>query len=157
MGDVRKVTVTDCQPARRGDGTVIEGEGEYGPWTLHEIQAVDDTGLPIQERIKCFKALPLGEITLDFTAQNHEKYGLSYTVKPLKGQKLPPVSYANDAVEMVRESVRMLSERVAALENHLGLKLSAPGSDFPVAVEKQPVAGPAVPSDDDIPFAASVL
>lgn len=156
MSEIRKVTVTDCSPARRGDGTIIEGEGQYGPWTLYEVMATDDTGTPIQEKIKCFKSLPLGEQQLEFNTEHDEKWGTSHTVKPLKGAKPGPArDWSNDAVEMVRESVQLLSDRVRACEAALqraGL-LAIPGSDIPTVVPPAvPVGAASVQDDDSIPF-----
>lgn len=153
MSDIRTVTVTSCQPKKRGDGTTITGEGAYGTWTLHEILATDETGLPIQEPVACFKNLPLGEQQLEFTLKDDEKYGRSWTVKPLKGARLPAQTPANDPYEMLREQLRMTNDRVRALEEavkRLGGFGSSPGqTDAPVAVGA-PVA--AARPDDDIPF-----
>lgn len=155
MSDIRTVTVTSCQPKRRGDGTIVQGESAYGTWTLHEVLCTDETGLPIQEPVACFKALPLGEQQLEFERKDSEQYGPSWTVKPLKGARLPaqPPSQADEGVEMVRESVRLLAARVSALEGAVkalgGFGTTIAQTDAPVAVGAPVPAGAA---DDEIPF-----
>lgn len=152
---IRTVTVTACQPKRRKDGTLIQGDNGYGTWTLHDIQATDETGLPIQEPIACFKPLNLGVQELDFELKDDEKWGRSWTVKPLAGARTPPSppSAADEGVEMVRESVRLLLDRVAAVEaavRALGGFASTPTqTDVPVAVGA-PV--PPAADTDEVPF-----
>lgn len=152
---VRTVTVIDCRPATRKDGSVISGVTNNKPWTIYRVQAVDDTGLPIQEKITSFVPLTPGEQSLEWETKHDEKWGTEHTVKPANGHapsqgSSQPVSHP-DEYEMMRDTIRMLAERMAAIENHLGLRITT-GSSIPTpAVQTVPVVG-AANDTDEVPF-----
>lgn len=143
--DTRKITVTSCKPATRRDGTKVTGHGANGPWTLYRVEGTDETGLPIQEEMSSFDELPLGEVTVTVT-RRHSDYGDSLTLRPVGpvAKRLPIP--ADDPLEMVRESVRRLADRVSALEavnQGVAFTTTREQTDAPVTVPAR---------DDDIPF-----
>lgn len=150
MSEVKRLTITDCSPIKRKDGAYIEGSNAAGPWRLHSVLAVDETGLPIQYELKSFQQLPLG--VNDIQVEKDSK-GDGFILSLPRGSRAQRPVPADDAHEMLRESVRMLAERVAALEDFArgqGWFASTPSqTDIPAVV--QPV-GVGAAKTDDIPF-----
>jgi hypothetical protein len=98
----RKLTVTACSEVKTG-----ETNGK--PWTLYEVSAVDEGGHPVEEALKSFTNLPLGEqAEYVVERQEHDKYGPSYLLSPRKRE--------SRAVRELRERVDALEAEVAALK-----------------------------------------
>lgn len=160
VSEVKTVTVTSCVPKKRGDGSFIEGTSQYGkPWRIHSVLATDDTGLPIQDELVAFDMLPVGEpVELEFVRKESEQYGVSYTVSLPKGSRATRPRVTDDAIEMTRESIRLLADRVRACEDALraaGLMAASTVTvtDAPAVVQPAvPVGAAPASSDQDIPF-----
>lgn len=109
----RKLTPTQVDVA-------TSGEKDGKPWTLYKVAAVDDAGLPIDQTLKSFTNFKVGElIEVEVVRQEHEKYGVSYLLKPAgKGAGL-------------KGSVDELRTRIERLESQVGQLLA--GSSMPVS------------------------
>lgn len=178
MSDVRRITVVECKPRTYGKsheraGQIIEGVTNGTAWRIHSVSAVDDTGLPIQDKMTAFRQLPVGEtIMAKFTEKNDPKFGLEYTVEMVGGpapnssvtgstpsQPVSPL-VAPDELEMEREARQKLADRVRVLEDAVraaGIIPAMPGTDVPAPVQAAVSVGAATaqPVDDDddkIPF-----
>jgi hypothetical protein len=179
MTDIRTITVVECKPRTYGPnhpkaGQIVEGVTNGRAWRIHSVQAVDDTGLPIQEKMTAFRPLPVGEvIQAKFTRKDDEKYGPEYTVEQVGGSPAPnssvtgnfqqpvPSIASPDEYEMIRESVRLLVDRVRCLEDACkaaGILPSLPGSDVPAppvivpqAASQGVTVGAATVRDEDEP------
>lgn len=107
MGDgSRKLTVTSCEVTHQG--TNKKGE----PYTIYEVHAVGEDGLPVEESLRSFAELPIGELkTYTIQPYDHERYGRSYTLSlPKAGSRLGP------KVDQLRKELDELTKRVDALE-----------------------------------------
>lgn len=155
--DIRTVTVTDCTPKKRKDGSIIEGVSQFGnPWRLHSILAVDDAGLPIQDELVSFDPLPVGEpVELQFQFKpppaDHPEWRGSYTLSFPKGSRAARPQVTDDGHEMLREQLRLLLDRVVALEEAVkrlgGFTSTLSETDVPVVETPVPVS-----EDDSVPF-----
>lgn len=138
---LKKLTIT-------GMTAITSGVGNYGPWTLYGVEAVNEDGQPINETLKTFQELPLDQlIEVEIERKETPEYGVEFTIKKPKGARygLRP-SPGDDAYED-------LKRRVYALEQHCGLvapSYTSPAvTDVPVA-SQAPVAP--VADLDEIPF-----
>lgn len=115
----RKMTVTSCTVAR--SGTAASGR----EWTLYEVGARDEAGEPVDEQLKAFDPLPIGElIEYEIERNVHQTYGTSYTLK------LPPHLRPKRAPTAgVGEQIAGLLQRIERLEGDVGaLKRGAAAS-----------------------------
>lgn len=134
--------------------TSIVKEGVSGAgkaWTLREVTATKLDGEPIDLKLKTFEDLS-GEVDVEFEKQEHEKYGVSYILKRKGGgggsqpRQSQAASGLGEAVDLLRQNVEHLQNRVAALEG----RLDAMTRESQTAVTT--TAAPATTTDDDIPF-----
>lgn len=129
MSETRKVTVTST--------SVITSRDD---WTLYEVFAVAEDGEPIDLKLRAFDDLPIGElIEVEVEKRTDEKYGDSYTLKPLGGaRKQNPGARLGPKVDELRERVDELEARIERLESGATSLGASPGG------------GPG--DEDDIPF-----
>jgi hypothetical protein len=128
MAGTRRMNVIDAQEVK--NGTDSKGRG----WTLYEITAVTPDGAPIDEKLKSFTRLS-GDVEVEVERQEHEKYGVSYLLKPVSspGARLgPKVDDLHGTVEQLGRTVAdacnelaRLVARVADLERHAGIQPAA--------------------------------
>lgn len=136
----KKMTVTMCTAGYQG--TNVNGED----YTLYEIAAIDESGAPIEQDLKSFEALPLGELH-EYKLSFYEKNGKSnWTVSKIGGGKRNGGGGGSASTTALKNSITELAARVTALEQRLG-----PKSDVTPDVAPPAPAAPA-PDDDDIPF-----
>lgn len=108
MSDLkRKLSVTSCEVTH--SGTNKKGE----PYSIYEVHAVGEDGQPVDEPLKSFAELPIGELReYRIETYDHPRYGRSYTLSlPKAGARLGP------KVDQLREDVDDLMRRVKALED----------------------------------------
>ncbi len=148
---VKTLTITECRHKKSG---TTNGRD----WSLYTVSAVDDTGLPVQQDLISFSQLPLGTNQYKVTTKpsRDPQYPPSYSLELAdKSKAIPqPPSPADEGHEMLRESIRLLNDRVGALEAAVrgaGLFASTYAqTDVPVA--QPPVQVGAANDTDDIPF-----
>lgn len=99
----RTIVITKTEEVKRG-------QGKYGEWILSEVDATTEDGGRIEEKLQTFKAdaLPLNkpvevEIEKRDPKPGYEKYGPTYTIKPIK-----------DTPEM--QKIRDLEDRLSKVE-----------------------------------------
>lgn len=139
--------MADTKTAKRK--LTITGHEEIASWKdkddndviIYKVQAVDEHGEKVNAPLRTFHAdLPFGElIEFDVSPYDHEKYGLTYTLKlPSKGRA------SKKDVTDLKQQVSDLAGRVGALEQEVArLKPETP---------EQKRASEKFGSDDDIPF-----
>jgi hypothetical protein len=114
----RTITVIETRVVKTGTSTTGK------PWTLYEVVAVSEDGAPIEEKLTTFDQLQ-GTVTVDVERKEHEKYGVSYTLKLPKGAPgaAPPPSAGarlGPSVDTLRERVELLEKRVDQLVTTVG-------------------------------------
>jgi hypothetical protein len=110
--DIR-IKVLSCRLAYNGNKNGTE-------FSIYEIEACKPDGTPINESLRAFSSLPLGqEVDVTVTPYNSEKYGRSFTLAP-KGRKSSnfgeAVNELTTVVNQQREMISLLSDRVGELE-----------------------------------------
>lgn len=108
MGMATKVLeVLMCSEERRG---VSPKNGQE--WVIYKVQANDEMGVAITEKLQSFSDLPVGRGEYEVERRDHEKFGTSYTVKDPNARRVsaPPARFAT------LEMVEALEARVNALE-----------------------------------------
>lgn len=100
----RILTVTSCTEFRRGHGA-------KGEWVIYEVQAVDAKGIPVEEKLRSFKALPVG-VGQEYEVEryDHEQYGTSFTL-------FPPKQKSSERLDVLEGQVADLLARIARLES----------------------------------------
>lgn len=92
---------------------VYSGKNQRGDqYTIYEIDAANAQGQHINEKLRSFEALPIGQ-TIDVTVKvfNSERHGKSYTLHQKGRTGGGNTERVNELAEMVQE----LTERVATL------------------------------------------
>ena len=117
----RKLTVTSIKAIK----TFTNKNGNES--TIYEVFAVGEDGDPIDKTLRSFDALPEGElIEVEVSRYEHEKYGESFTLKPVGGSKGSPspgarlgpkVDELRDKFEQLREDVADIRRRIDRLES----------------------------------------
>jgi hypothetical protein len=113
MSATRKLTVIETKPLKSGTST----NGK--PWTIYDVTAVGEDGAPIEEKLRSFDELR-GTVEVEIERTEHEKYGVSYTLKLPKGTPGaadPPPAGARlgPKVDELRERLDRLEEIVTTL------------------------------------------
>lgn len=130
----RRMNVIDAKPIT--SGTDDKGRA----WTLYDVTAVTPEGAPIEEKLKSFARLN-GDVEVTVERQEHEKYGVSYLLKPAEkaGARLgPKVDELRDRLDGTDQKVANLVTRVNGLEALVkqlieergGIPVAATGSRF---------------------------
>jgi hypothetical protein len=148
------------------DTSVIKsGETNGKPWALYEITATNLNGEPIDKKLKSFTKLE-GDVEVEIEEQDHEKYGVSYMLKPVGGANAgspspgarlgPKVDELRGRIEHLEAQVDHLSSLVTGVQQLVhqlareGEPVSA-GAPDPTPSDGGP-AGARFGGDDDIPF-----
>jgi archaellum component FlaC len=97
-------------------------------YEIYEIEAENGEGKVINEKLRSFSALPIGQV-VEVTVKKFtsEKYGDSYTLTPKKG-----VSGKEAAIDDLAKEVEALKARVAALERNANPLNSTLGQQAPI-------------------------
>jgi hypothetical protein len=103
----RRLTVLETKALKSGTGA----NGK--PWTIYDVTAVGEDGAPIEEKLRSFDELH-GTVEVEIERVEHEKYGVSYTLKLPRGA--PGAAPAPSAGARPGPQVDELRNRVAALE-----------------------------------------
>jgi hypothetical protein len=74
----RRLTVLETKALKSGTGA----NGK--PWTIYDVTAVGEDGAPIEEKLRSFDELH-GTVEVEIERVEHEKYGVSYTLKLPRG------------------------------------------------------------------------
>ena len=108
-GGTRRLTVTACDP-------IYTGTNRKGnPYTIYEVFAVDESGTPVEAKLRAFDLLDLNRLVdYDIEKREDERHGTSYTLKK-PGKPDPPP----DPKVMARKITKLEGE-VAALNGRLG-------------------------------------
>src|ERR1700683_1321956 len=110
MPDVKsrdmRLKILSCRQA-------YQGRNKRGDeFTIYEIEASKPDGTPINEKLRAFSTLPIGqEVDVTVTPYNSEQYGKSFTLA-LKGSKSGNFSAA---INELTEAQAELTNRNAAL------------------------------------------
>lgn len=111
----RKLTVTSCTKIHSGN----DKNGK--PYTIYEVFAVDDAGIPVEAKLRAFADLALNEL-VEYEVNEHksDKHGVSYTLSvPGKGSSSGGGGGGGGlagSVDALRERVEKLEARLQALE-----------------------------------------
>jgi hypothetical protein len=103
----RRLTVLETKALKSGTGA----NGK--PWTIYDVTAVGEDGAPIEEKLRSFDELH-GTVEVEIERVEHEKYGVSYTLKLPRGA--PGAAPAPAAGARLGPPDDELRNRVAALE-----------------------------------------
>ena len=102
-------------PSRRSVLYPLIGARRAGKtWTLRSVEATNQDGSPISEQLKTFADLK-GTVEVDVERQEHEKYGVSFLLKPISnggGGARGGDSGLAARVERLESEVRRLSSIV---------------------------------------------
>lgn len=152
----KKVTmrIIDCKQ-------VYHGHNKKGDeYTIHEVRAAKIDGELINEKLRSFSMLPVGQ-TIEVTVVpfNSEQHGKSFTLYPTSsksgGGTTAQVNELTTQVEQQREMIQKLAERVTTLERDLA---TAVGGKLMAAVDAGIARGlgqdPTTVSDLDAKFGA---
>lgn len=132
----RKLTVTSCN---------IAFDPPDKDWTLYEVAVLDEAGDPIDANFKSFDNLPIGQlIEFEVEKREHEKYGVSYSLKP-------PPSVARGLKPNITGDIAELRQRIARLESQVGALGVSPGAE-PASPSPAMASMDPAGVDDDIPF-----
>jgi hypothetical protein len=123
-GKKTKVKVIDCSPVYHG--TNVKG-GEY---TIHEVKATNMEGELINQKLRSFSALPIGQVVeVTVVPFKSEEHGKSFTLYPV-GSGGGTTQASNDLrveINQLREMISTLGGRVGAIEGYLR-KQAVPGA-----------------------------
>lgn len=91
---------------------VYSGTNSRGDqYTIYEVDAQNQRGEPINEKLRSFTSLPIGqEVEVEVTVFNSERHGRSFTLHPKN--KRSSQEQVNDAAAQIKA----LTERVERLE-----------------------------------------
>jgi len=129
----RVLEVLMCSEERRG---VSQKNGQE--WVIYKVQANDENGQPISEKLQSFSDLPVGRGEYEIERRDHEKFGTSYTVKDPNARRVPPPPARFATLEMHEA----LQARVDALESRMGFQ----------EVTNTTVAPSSFTTSDPVPF-----
>lgn len=94
--------------------------GRGDEYTIYEIDAANMQGSTINEKLRSFSALPIGQdIDVTVTLFNSEQHGKSFTLHPRDRARTSSTARLNELWEVVEAQKGMiaaLSDRVTALE-----------------------------------------
>ena len=125
-----RLRITSCSAA-------VSGTSESGQdWTIFEIAAAKETGEIVDQKLRAFEELPIGEVLDLMVAPYKLKDGMSYTLS----RKNKPKSSGGGSSRKVEELtafVGAIDERLKLVEGRL---MGPPAAAAPAAV---PQAAPA--------------
>ena len=143
---------------------VSEGESNGRSWALYEITATNLNGEPIDLKLKSFSKLA-GDVEVEVERQEHEKYGVSYMLKPINanagsaGARLgPKVDELRGRVEHLEAQVDHLLSVVTGVQQLVhqlareGGQAALAGASGPSPPPPGSSAGARFGGDDDVPF-----
>lgn len=112
------VKVIDCKP-------VYHGTNKKGDqYSIYEIRASKADGTLINEKLRSFTALPIGQsVAVTVVPYKSEQYGQSFTLYPTNEKGAGTTAEVNDLnerYEQLRQSHGKLEARVADLERIVG-------------------------------------
>lgn len=98
-------------------------------YTIYEIDAANMQGQKINQKLRSFEALPIGQdIDVTVTPFDSERHGRSYTLH-VKGRKgggsQQQINDLREVVEELRRRNAALEERIAGLENARAAEIKA--------------------------------
>jgi hypothetical protein len=110
---------------------VYHGKNKRGDeYDIYEIDAAKSDGTPINEKLRSFAPLPIGqEIEVTVTAFNSEQHGRSFTLHQKGSRSASATAQLNELreqVEMQGEMIAVLVKRVDALELRNGAAAQQP-------------------------------
>lgn len=150
----KNLTVTSCKVLT----SFKNAKGDDA--TLYEVEAVGEDGRKVDEKLRSFVELKLDElIEYEVSRYDHEKYGLSYTLKPPSKK-----SGLAASVDALRERVDKLERQNVWLYQQITKDQPPEPSSQPSTARSQSEptqppeeaapagAGDPPAGDDDIPF-----
>jgi hypothetical protein len=138
MTVTRRISVISTTVVKTGVST------SGSPWTLYEVIATDEHGAPIEEKLKSFEKLE-GTVEVEVERQEHPKYGVSFTLKPVAAG----AAEAPSPGARLGPKVDELRDRIATLER----RLAETNSVVTTLVERANAAPPS-PGDSPSPLPA---
>lgn len=143
-----QIVVTEQRPIHSGTNN------SGAPYTIYQVIANRQNGELIDLNLRSFEELPKNQlITVTVEKYDNPRYGVSYTVS-LKGKK----SGLGAKVAKLEADLKVLEQRVAALEQRGGGSSSAPTSVPGTPAGPPPGPPPTPPQSvgsglpDDVPF-----
>jgi hypothetical protein len=106
MADTRKLVITECREERRG-------ETDGREWVRYTVKATKPDGTPIQQPLRSFEALPVGEAS-ELEVKPHEASGTFTLRRP--GRRGGGNAGLQRRVDEVESNVLELDSRVGVLE-----------------------------------------
>lgn len=87
-------------------------------YTIYEVDAQNQRGEPINEKLRSFTSLPIGQdVEVEVTVFNSERHGKSYTLHPKnKRSSQEQVNQATEKLQRQDEEIAQLKQRVQRLE-----------------------------------------
>jgi hypothetical protein len=114
-----RLRITSCSSVYSG----INTRGD--DYTIYEVQAAKETGEVVDQKLRSFEELPVGEVLdLTVTPFKSEKHGLSYTL----ARKNKPAGGSSRKVEELTAFVGAIDERLKLVEGRLMGPPAAPAS-----------------------------
>lgn len=124
QGKKMTLKVVDCKPVYHG----VNGKGDA--YTIHEVKATKPDGSLVNEKLRSFSALPVGQpIEVTVVPFVSEKHGRSFTLYPTGAKATGTTAAVNDlgeTVEQMRGMIAALVTRVDALEKQVGRGATPP-------------------------------
>lgn len=160
MAVFRKLTVTTCDVLRSG----VSESGR--DWTMYEVYAVDESGTPVEAKLRAFDPLPLNELReYEVTQRKDDRHGTTYTLSYPKGSRpksakaqakdfKQQIAELNLRVENLEQRTEWLLNLIHQLQHAAGAELATeppkPGPESGVAGAGG--AGGALAGDGQIPY-----
>lgn len=148
QGRKMQLRIIDCKPVYHG--TNNKGDD----YTIHEVRASKTDGTLINEKLRSFTALPVGQtIEVTVVPYKSKEYGKSFTLYPSNQKSAGTTAAVNDLGEQVKELQERsakLSQRVSELERIVGEMLRDEGRNVGAVIDAAmgAPAAPAAPAQD---------
>lgn len=136
-GESKTLKIMACRQVYSGRN----GRGDQ--YTIYEIDAQNEQGITINQKLRSFVPLPIGQtVEVEVTLFNSEQHGKSYTLHPKGATR----SNSGQQLNEIREELDQYKGMIASLSERVGRLEVAQGTVAPAA--------PATPVPGDAPDSA---
>lgn len=136
---VRTLNITDCKEVYRGNG-------RNGAFVLYQVEATDEQGVVVNQKLNAFSQLPPGKGRYKVKPYKKNNQIEAYTLEAAEGTATGSAALAQ-RVEFMEEQIKFLLEKAQTHDSAI--------SDLQQRTQQPATAAPTSappPDDDDIPF-----